>query len=202
MTTDQLESEIAYMKSLAVSGGRGPLKNGANLFWAGLLYGCAAVAQYAMIKGFLPQKVWVAAGIWLGVSIAYAVILAVTVGGAAKCVEAPASRTSHSAWSAVGLGILSFFSAMIVMVNLVPGELNTLSFLLAPIILVLYGVGWWVSATASGTGWMRLVALGCFGGAPVLCLLVNRPEQLLAYAAALVLFAMVPGYALMRAEKA
>lgn len=201
MTTDQLESEIAYMKSLAVSGGQGPLKNGANLFWAGLLYGAAAVAQYAVIKGFLPQGVWVVAGIWLGVSLVYAVIIATTVGRARKSAEAPASRMSHSAWSAVALGLLSFFSAMIVMANLV-ADFNTLSFLLAPMVLVLYGVGWWVSAAASGAGWLRLVALGCFAGAPVLCLMVGRPEQLLAYAAALVLFAMIPGYVLMRAERA
>ena len=102
----------------------------------------------------------------------------------------------------MGLGLLSFFSAIIVMVNIVPAELNTLSFLLAPIVLVLYGVGWWVSATASGTGWLRIVAWGCFAGAPTLCVLTNRPEQRLAYAVALVLFAMIPGWALMRAEKA
>ncbi len=201
MTTDQLESEIAYMKSLAVSGGRGPLRNGANLFWAGLLYGAAAIGQYAIIKGYLPQGLWVSAGLWLGVSLAYAVIIAMTVSGR-KCAEAPGSRASHSAWSAVALGLLSFFSAMIVMANMAPAEFNTMSFLLAPVVLVLYGVGWWVSATASGTSWLRMVALGCFAGAPTLCLLTNRPEQLLAYAAALVLFAMIPGYALMRAEKA
>jgi len=202
MTTDQLESEIAYMKSMALSGGRGPMKNGASLFWAGLLYGGAAIGQYAVIKGWLPQTMWVVAGIWLGVSIVYAVILTTTVRSSRNCAEAPGSRASHSAWSAVGLGLLSFFSAMIVMANIVPGEFNTMSFLLAPIVLVLYGVGWWVSATASGTRWLRIVAWGCFAGAPLLCLMTNRPEQLLAYAAALVLFAMLPGYALMRAEKA
>jgi hypothetical protein len=202
MTTDQLESEIAYMKSLAMSGGRGPLRNGASLFWAGLLYGAAAIGQYALIRGWLPQTLWVAAGIWLGASIVYAVILATTLRGRRDCAESPGSRASHSAWSAVGLGLLSFFSAMFVMANIVPGDFNTISFLLAPIVLVLYGVGWWVSATASGTSWLRVVAWGCFAAAPVLCLLTNRPEQLLAYAAALVLFAMIPGYALMRAERA
>jgi len=202
MTTDQLESEIAYMKSMALSGGRGPLRNGANLFWAGLLYGAAAVAQYAVIKGWLPRSLWVVAGIWLGISVVYAVILATTIRGSRNCVEPLGSRASHSAWSAVGLGILSFFSAMIVMANIVPAEFNTISFLFAPIILVLYGIGWWVSAIASDTAWLRMVAWGCFAGAPTLCVLTNRPEQLLAYAAALVLFAMIPGYALMRAEKA
>ena len=203
MTTDQLESEIAYMKALAVSGGQGPLRNGANLFWAGLLYGAAAIAQYAVIRGWLPQSPWVVAGIWLGVSIVYVAIIATTMKSSRRnCVESPGSRASHSAWSAVGLGLFSFFSAIIVMVNIVPSELNTLSFLLAPVVLVLYGVGWWVSATVSGTGWLRMMAWGCFAGAPTLCLLTNRPEQLLAYAAALVLFAMIPGYALMCAEKA
>ena len=199
MTTDQLESEIAYMKSLAMSGGRGPLRNGASLFWAGLLYGGAAVAQYALIRGWLPQTLWVAAGIWLGASIVYAIILATTVRSSRDCAESPGSRASRAP---SGLGLLSFFSVMIVMANMAPAEFNTLSFLLAPIVLVLYGVGWWVSATASGPRWLRVVAWGCFAAAPALCVLTNRPEQLLAYAAALVLFAMIPGYALMRAEKA
>lgn len=202
MTTDQLESDIAYMKSMALSGGRGPLRNGANLFWAGLLYGAAAVAQYAVIKGYLPQSLWVTAGIWVGASLVYAVIIAAKIGGMRQCAEGPASRASHSAWSGVALGLLSFFSAMIIMANLVPGEFNTMSFLLAPVVLVLYGVGWWISAVASGTRWLRLVAFGCFGGAPTLCIMVGRPEQLLAYAVALVLFAMIPGYVLMRAETA
>ncbi len=201
MTTDQLESEIAYMKSMALSGGHGPLKNGASLFWAGLLYGAGSIGQYAINVGYLPQSPWTAAGLWFGISIVYAIIMIVTLGGVRRGRETPATRASHSAWSAVALGIFAFMISMIVMANIVH-DFNTLSFVMAPVILVLYGVGWWVSAVASGARWLRVVAFGAFAGAPVLCLLTGRAEQMLAYAVALFLFAMAPGFVLMRAEKA
>jgi len=53
----------------------------------------------------------------------------------------------------------------------------------------------------SGTQWLKLISLGCFLGAPAISILAAQPEELLAYAACLLLFAMVPGWVLKRAAK-
>jgi hypothetical protein len=197
--SDSMQDDIAYMKSLAQAGERGPLKNGASLFWAGLVYGTASVAQYAMIEGYLPRTDPYGIAIWGGASVIFAV-LAIASNFRLGQVNNVANRAAFSAWSGVGLTCGFFLLSMIVVAQKV-SDFNTISFLFAPIILLIYGMGWWVSAKMSERGWLKLVAFGCFLSAPGLCFMVGRTEQLLAYAACLVLFASVPGFILMR-EKA
>lgn len=196
-----LQSDIDYMKSLAEAGGRGPLKNGATLFWAGLLYGGASVAQYAMIIGWLPRSSALSAGIWFGASILFG-ILAFVFGCGRVCVKGSVgNRASASAWSAVGIGIIAFIACVAIIANIYR-IFEPLSYLMAPVILLLYGMGWWVSALMSGQAWLKLVSLGCFAAAPAISFLAGQPIQMLAYAGCLFLFAMVPGIVLMRAERA
>ena len=195
-----LQSDIDYMKSLAESGARGPVKNGATLFWAGLLYGAAAVGQYAMAIGWLPRTQVIAVSLWFGASIVFGII-AFTFGRGRNRIEGPVSnRAVNSVWSAVGIGIVMFIVCTAIVANL-NNSFQPISYLMAPVVLLMYGMGWWVSGQMSGTGWLKLVSAGCFLGAPALAFLGDRPEQLLAYAVALLLFAMVPGLVLMRAEK-
>ena len=72
----------------------------------------------------------------------------------------------------------------------------------APVVLILYGVGWWVGGAISGKTWVKWVAFGSFVGAPLITLMAGRPEQLLAYAVCLVAFTTVPGVIVMRGNKA
>ncbi len=199
--SDSLQNDIAYMKSLAEAGGAGPLRNGATLFWAGLLYGLAAVGQYSIVVGWLPRTNVMGMIVWFGASIVFG-ILATCLGFARR--REPGSATDRAAgyaWSAVGLGIIAFILTVVIIANRTH-EFSSLSFVMAPAILLMYGMGWWVSAKMSGIGWLKLVAIGSFLGAPALGLMSGMPEQLLAYAACLILFAMVPGLVLMRAQKA
>jgi len=199
--SESLQNDIAYMKSLAEAGGAGPLKNGATLFWAGLLYGLASVAQYAMTMGWLPQTEAMGMVIWFGVSIVFG-ILATFLGFAGRRQGGSATdRASGHAWAAVGIGIMAFIVTVVIVANR-SHEFTTVSFLMAPVILLMYGMGWWVSGKMSGIGWVKLVALGCFLAAPALGLMSGMREQLLAYAICLTLFATVPGFVLMRAQKA
>lgn len=198
--SESLQNDIAYMKSLAEAGAAGPLKNGATLFWAGLLYGLASVAQYAMTVGWLPRTNLVGIAIWFGTSLVFGV-LATYLGFARRREACSATdRASGHAWAAVGLGIMAFIATVII-VAYRSHEFSATSFLMAPVILLMYGMGWWVSGKMSGIGWVKLVALGCFVAAPVLGLMSGMPEQLLAYAVCLTLFATVPGFVLMRAQK-
>ncbi len=196
-----LQSDIDYMKSLAEAGSRGPLKNGATLFWAGLLYGLAAIAQYAMIMGWLPKSSAVAAAIWFGASILFGILALVLGFNRVRICGSVGNRATASAWSAVGMGIVAFIASVVIVAHICQ-TFEPLSYLMAPVILLIYGMGWWVSALMSGQGWLKLVSLGCFLAAPLISLLAGQPIQMLAYAGCLFLFAMVPGIVLMRAEKA
>lgn len=198
---EQLQNDIDYMKTLAEQGGRGPIRNGATLFWAGLIYGAAAVAHYAMIEGYLPKSSAVSAIIWLGASVIFGIIATVFCFGRNRVRGSISNRASASAWSAVGIGIFAFIASVAVIANITQ-TFEPMSYLIAPVILLLYGMGWWVSALMSGTTWLKWVSLGCFLGAPAIALLAEKPEQMLAYAVALTLFATVPGWVLMRSARA
>lgn len=198
--SNSMQDDIDYMKSLAEDGERGPLKSGAPLFWAGLVYGTASIVQYASVEHYLPNNGWTSSYIWGGASVLFFIISAILGFSRRGYIHNTANRAAVSAWSGVGLACIFFLISMIIVAQRV-SDFNTISFLFAPIILIIYGMGWWVSAKMSGRGWLKLVAFGCFLSAPGLCAMVGRAEQLLAYAACLILFATVPGLILMR-EKA
>ncbi len=196
-----LQSDIDYIKSLAEQGGQGPLKNGATLFWAGLLYGLAAIAQYAMIMGWLPQSSAMSAFIWIGASVLFGILAFAFNFDRMRIKGSVGNRATASAWSAVGMGIFVFMASVAIVANIFH-TFEPLSYLIAPVILLIYGMGWWVSALMSRQGWLKLVSLGCFLAAPAISFLAGHPIQMLAYAGCLFLFATVPGIVLMRADKA
>ena len=195
-----LQSDIDYMKSLAEDGTRGPMRNGAILFWAGILYAGASVAEYGVAINILPQNTLFQMAIWFGASLLFAILAAVF--SCRGCgVRSTSAKAYDSAWTAVGMGI-GFLILSVFLVARQVQDVQPITFLIAPVVLVLYGMGWWVSAMMSGQGWLKAISFGCFIGAPVMALLAGRPEQLLAYAVALILFATIPGFILMRAARA
>lgn len=196
-----LKSDLDYIKSLAEAGGAGPLKNGASLFWAGLLYGAASIGQYAQIEGWLPRTLVVSMVIWFGASIVFGVLAFTSGLDRWRNNPSTTSRASGSAWSAVGFAIVAFLLCVAFVSSRV-ANFSAVTFVIAPVILLMYGMGWWVSATMSSQKWLKWIAFGCFASAPLLGLMAGMPEELLAYTACLFLFATVPGYILMRAEKA
>ncbi len=201
MAASDIQNDIDYMKSLAVDGARGPLRNGASLLWAGVVYAAASCVHYGFVTHMIPMpNPWFMAVNWLLASAVFA-ILAVTTAPRRTGKASDLACIAYSGWTAVGLSIASFIALMVVMANVLQ-QMETLTFVIAPFVLIVYGIGWWVSAAASTGKWMRLVAIGCFVAAPLLGLLTGKPEQLLAYAACLVLFAAIPGFVLIRADRA
>jgi len=194
-----LQSELDYLKGLAESGARGPMKNGSVLFWAGLLYAAASVAEYGVAIDVLPQTTLMQMCIWFGASAIFTAIAILLL-----CRKSGRHNISsvgyNSAWSGVGIGIGVLMLSVFLLARQI-GDVRAVTFMIAPVVLVLYGMGWWVSAKISELGWLKLVSAGCFLAAPIMALMAGRPEQLLAYAAALVLFAAVPGFVIMRAAR-
>ncbi|ESQ91168.1 hypothetical protein ABAC460_06295 [Asticcacaulis sp. AC460] len=196
--SSNLQDDIAYMKALAEAGNAGPLRSGYTLMWAGILFGLASVGQYLLMIGVLPQQVWVSFLIWFGLGGLFG-LLAFLRNRQCRAVTTT-GRASSSVWTAVSLGIGAFIFTVI-LVSYQTRQTYVLSFI-SPVLIVLYGMGWWVDARMSGLAWLKWVSVGCFVAAPVLGLMAAMPEQMLAYTACLLLLATLPGYILMKAEKA
>ena len=200
MSDNPLKDELAYIRQLAEQGGVGPMRNGASLVAAGLVYAVAAIAQYLAIKGFLPQTAWMSAVIWFGATIVFAAVSLAFGFNRHSGQKTMGGRAAAAIWSAVGIAIMFFILCLIVIANVLK-DFSAVSFLIAPVVLIFYGVGWWIGGAIGGQGWVKLVAVGSFAAAPLITLMAGRAEQLLAYAVCLILFTTVPGVVLMRGNR-
>ena len=200
MSDNPLETELAYIRALAEQGSIAPMRNGASLITAGLVYAVAAVAQYLAIIGILPQTAWMSALIWIGATVIFAALSFMFRFNRYSANKTVGGRAASAIWSGVGIAIMFFILCLIVIANVLK-DFQTVSFLIAPVVLILYGVGWWIGGAMSGQGWVKWVAFGSFLAAPLITLMAGRPEQLLAYAVCLILFTTVPGAIVMRAAR-
>jgi len=201
MADNPLETELAYIRALAEQGSMGPMRNGASLVTAGLVYAAAAVAQYLAVIGLLPRTDWMSALIWLGATAVFAAASFIFRFNRHSAHKSVGGRAAAAIWSGIGIAIMFFILCLIVIANVLK-DFAAVSFLIAPVVLILYGVGWWVGGAISGKAWVKWVAFGSFVGAPLITLMAGRPEQLLAYAVCLVVFTTVPGIVIMRGDKA
>ncbi|WP_309628595.1 hypothetical protein [Brevundimonas sp.] len=198
-------ADIAWLRSLAEEGANTPPQGGAILFAAGLIWGTASIAHWFIITGLLPIDPAGYGLIWGAALLVFFVTLFVLLrrlkaqGG----VETAANRAFGSVWSALGWGIFSLFTALMLLDVGRTGEVNMAEWSLAipSIIMAFYGMGWAVSATMLRQRMLWYLAIGSFIAAPVLALISGSTAQYLAYAAALYVLMALPGYLLMRAAK-
>lgn len=200
---DQMQSlkdDIAFMRALAEEGRRAPPLGGAILAAAGVFFGLASVAQWAVLAGVLAiSKTWLGA-FWLVALVGFGVTLLVLRGrlAAKPGAHSPANQATGAVWQGIGMAIFFSFFAMSA-AAWKTHDMGIINF--APsIILLFYGVGWTLGQAMSGQGWMRWCSWGSFAAAVGVALLIDSPAQYLAYAACLVLLAVVPGLILMRRE--
>lgn len=205
MTDDQLQGvkdDIAYMRSMAQEGRKTPLLGGSILILAGGVFGLASLAHYLIVSGVVAASDTAFAVIWLGAMAVFTVgLIALNLRiGRKPGYFSPVNKASGAAWMGVGLTIFFMFLSLAVMawrtqdaavMNIFPS-----------LIFALYGAGWAVSGRMSGVRWMGWLAIGCWLAAPLIAFLTGQPEQYLAYAAGLFLFAAVPGVLMVRQEPA
>jgi hypothetical protein len=202
--TEDPAADIAWMRRLAEEGGQAPMQGNSLLMFGGLLYGLASLVHWAAVTGALPlaeNQLWIG---WVVATVAYWVILAVTIPRLRRNagVHTTANRAAGIAWSGMGWGIFAMFLAMAALGwRLGEAAMDPMFALVPSIIMVFYGVGWAVHATMQRSRRLWMLSLGSFAAAPLLALAAGTAEQYLAYAAALFLLMALPGFLLMRAAK-
>ncbi len=70
--------------------------------------------------------------------------------------------------------------------------------LFPPVILSVYGAAWLITAGLSDRAWPRYVGFGAIAAALLTAWMIGQPEQWLVYALGFIVFAVVPGYVMMR----
>jgi hypothetical protein len=203
MTKEQLQSvrdDIAFMRALAEEGSQVPMLGGGITAAAGLIFGLASVVHWLIQSEILRVNEWFFMGTWVGAGVLFGIVCTLLIRRtrAQAGANSVVNKATGSAWSAVGFAIFTTFLGMLAIFY---ATKNDGVFYIFPVmILALYGAAWTVAADLTGKGWLRVVALASFAGAVVMGLLTNHPMQMLAYAAALILLAFVPGVILMRQE--
>jgi hypothetical protein len=201
MTHDQLQTiqdDLAYMRALAQEGRRAPLLGGSVLIAGGLIYGGAALAHWMIAAGVLDVPPISYSVLWLVAVVAFFVVLGALKRRMSQRPGATAAnnRAYSIAWG--GLGGATFGIAASLIIAAARMKDPVIMGLFPPVILSLYGGGWLVGAALSDRSWLRWVGFAAIAAALGTALLIGRDEQWLAYAAALILLAALPGYALAR----
>lgn len=198
----RLKADIDFVKTLAVEAGQVPLNAGFPLFLAGLVFGAAALLHYAAVLAVSPFAGLSSFAIWGTAMLVYAVV---GMGWgmknrAALKVQGNKNRVVGAVWGGIGFSIFLFSVTLAILsYRLQSAQLGVF---MMPVVLVLYGLGWIITAEVSAQRWMTLIGVGCFIVVPLVAWMSLRPEQLLLYALALVCSALIPGWLLMTKEKA
>lgn len=198
----RLKADIDFVKTLAVEGGQTPLNGGFPLFLAGLIFGSAALLHYAAMVAISPFAGLSSFAIWGSAMLLYA-LWGIGWGiknRAALKVQGNKNRVVGAVWGGVGFSIFVFSVTLAILGYRLQNP--QLGVFMMPVVLVLYGLGWIITAEVSAQRWMTWVGIGCFVITLLIAWLSLLPEQLLVYALALFCSALIPGWLLMAKEKA
>lgn len=203
MTQDQLQSvrdDIAFMRALAEEGSQTPLLGGGVMALAGLIFGGASVVHWLIQSEILRVPPWFFMVNWVSAGVIFGIICTLLIrrSNQKPGATSPVNKATSSAWSAVGFAIFATFVSITAVAYVTKSE--AVFYVFPVMILALYGAAWTVAADMSHKLWIRGVALASFAAAVGMGLMAGHPMQMLAYAAALILLALVPGLILLRQE--
>lgn len=199
-------TDIAWLKGLAEQGAKAPIQGGSILFCAGLVYGSASVAHWAVAAQIVAADPVAYGWIWGAAVVAFLAALILLIGRlkGQGGVETAANRAFGIVWSALGWGIFSLFVSLIAsdLTREGSSDMAEWALVIPSIIMAFYGVGWAVSATMVRSRPLWVLALASFAAAPLLAVMSGGATQYLAYAGALFGLMALPGFLIMRAAKA
>ena len=194
--------DIAYMRAMAQAGRQAPLLNGPIMVAAGLIFGTANLAQWAIVSDLVVVApiaqlwVWLAAGAVFSIALFFLIRRANRKPGAGST----GNKAVGAAWSALGFGIFVMWISLMA-VGFTSGDW-ALMWAMPSIVATTYGTAWMISAAFSSQRWMTLVGLISYAGAIACGALIGNPAIYLVFSVLMVLTGLVPGLALMRQEPA
>lgn len=197
-------ADIAWLRTLAQEGASGPMGGGSILMSAGLIFGTASLAHWAVAADLFEASADVFGYLWMGATILYLGVLAVLIYRKRRSsgVTTAADRAIRTAWAGIGWGIFVLFLSIAIVSARIGLESLVIMSLVPSIIMVFYGLGWAVSAAMTRSRPLVGLAAVSFVTAPVLAVIGDGALLYLAYAAALYLLMALPGFLLMRAARA
>lgn len=199
-------TDIAWLKGLAEEGAKAPIQGGSILFSAGLIYGLASVAHWAVAAEVVAADPVAYGWIWGAAVVAFLAMLILLIGRLKRQggVETAANRAFGIVWSALGWGIFSLFVSLIAsdLTREGSSDIAEWALVIPSIIMAFYGVGWAVTATMVRSRPLWVLALASFGAAPLLAVMSGGATQYLAYSGALFGLMALPGFLIMRSAKA
>ncbi len=197
-----LEQDIGFLKALAVEGRSTPFVGGSILVAAGLIFGTASLAQWAVTTGHIPNfGGWTFPAIWVAAMAAFFVGLFVALRrlGPKKASDT-ANRAFGVAWSGAGWTIFCMFVCAAIIAWRTHSDATMM--LMPSIVLSLYGLCWTVAASMSRRRWLWACAWGSYVAAVTVAVFSSQNGVYLIFAAALVLLVAIPGAALVRRARA
>ncbi|WP_298163692.1 hypothetical protein [Brevundimonas sp.] len=112
------------------------------------------------------------------------------------------SRAATATWSAAFIAMVTtVVSFRIFTRDQLPTDNVYASYLMPSVLLMLWGVAWWVTAILNDRRWLLLVAVGSFGAAIGMAIIGNTPPMLPAACACLILLAFLPAVILMSGRR-
>jgi hypothetical protein len=112
------------------------------------------------------------------------------------------SRAATATWSAAFIAMVTtVVSFRVFTQDQLPTDTLYASYMAPPVLLVLWGSAWWVTAILNDRRWLLLVAVSSFAAAVAMAIVGNGPPLLPLSAACLILLAFVPAVILMRGRR-
>lgn len=206
------ESDLAYLKRLA-SAGRG--EPAPFLLLMAVFGGAYGFAMLAIVLGLAIEGIPdpangpyqagpVVQALNLGIFAAHIAFLGALIWTVWRTLGPNRIRLSRAAtatWSGAFIAMVTtVIGFRIFTQNQLPTDAVYASYLMPPMLLVLWGSAWWVTAILNDRRWLLLVATGSFSAAIAMAIVGNSPLSLsLPLAAAcLLLLAFLPAVILMR----
>jgi len=192
---ENLRNDVEWLRSLAESGRNGPLQAGPYLAAGGAWFGGASLALAFAQLGVLALPGGAETWIWTFAAGGFFATLALLIYRSRNDTERGHNRLINATWSAAGATIFVYWLASLLLALRLDDGIVMVT--MAPAVMSIYGLVWWVKGSLTGIPWMRVLALLSFASVFVLALAVGSPYVWLSYTVALVATALLPGLYLM-----
>jgi hypothetical protein len=188
-TTHTLRDDIAFVRALAEEGRQTPYRGEISLA-AGLIWGSASLYTWSVAS-----QVWHPPGGMTTIDWAWmAAMAAFSIAGIPLGIyksRPDTNRAAAAAWGGVGLACLTVsFGAGIAVWRT---HQYAMAAMVPPMIMALYGAGWFVGAVAFRAPWQRGIGALCLLTSLALAFTAGGAQQYLLFSLALYLLVGLPG---------